>query len=74
MMEVFLFVQIFHIRTYLQKYKEQDNSENDTTIQISILLFKEKNNKQLILAKIVYVKGDSACICNRKSKKLQLKP
>ena len=54
--------------------KNKTNSENDTTIQISILIFKEKNNKQLILAKIGYVKGDSACICNRKSKKLQLNP
>ena len=49
------------------------NGERNKIIQTSILIAKEKSNKQLILTKNVYGKGEHVCIDNKKSKKLQPK-
>ena len=54
--------------------KNKTDSKSNKTIQISILIVKEKSNKQLILTQIVYGRGEHVCIDNIKSKKLQPKP
>ena len=49
------------------------NGENNRTIQIPILIVKEKSNKQLLLAQIIYGKGEHVFIDNKNSKKIQPK-
>ena len=52
----------------------RQNGESNKKIQISILIVKEKSNKQLILTQVIYGKGEHVCINDIKSKKLQPKP
>ena len=50
------------------------SANNNKTIQISVPIVKKMSNKQLILIKIIYGKGEHVSIDNEKSKKIQLKP
>ena len=54
--------------------KKKKNGERNKTIELPILIVKEKSSKQLILTQIIYGKGEHVCIDNEKSKKLQPKP
>ena len=50
------------------------NGEINKTIQVYILIAKEKSNKQMILTLIIYGKVEHVCIDNIKSKNPQLNP
>ena len=54
--------------------KKKTNGESNKTIQIFILIVKEKSNKKSILTQIIYRKGEHVCIDNKKSNKLQPEP
>ena len=50
---------------YLQiNMKNKTNGESNKTIQISILIVKDKSNEQLILTQIVHGKGEHVCLNN----------
>ena len=50
---------------YLQRtWRTMQNGEKNNTIQIHILIVKDKSNEQLILTQIVHGKGEHVCLNN----------
>ena len=74
-MEVVLSLRSLCDQVYIWRlWRTRQNGESNKIIQVSLLIIMKKSNKQLILAQIIYGKGEHICIDNIKSKKLQPKP